>query len=298
MLPSENAVYSRHEYWDERYKTEERYEWFQSVYESCVDTIFQQLEKVYNGQLFHKVRKGAGEAIFVLHLGTGNSSLVYDLYQKYVKKYTPALETKKGEPSEKVVSIDKGGISRPPYRLVQVAVDYSETVIRKMKERYPPTRNEVNLISSLNGGTSPSTDDVVEVPDEMCTAPSFDVCWRVADVRDLSAIREEFSGGFDLIIDKGTMDALEVETKAEEKENNIASMLHEVSACFKPSRGAYTQFIQVTWEVPLYRLYYTLNKDENYPYAWKSNESHSFIGESDIYRIFIYEVNPLSSTCC
>lgn len=92
------------------------------------------------------------------------------------------------------------------------------------------------------------------------------------------------------------MDAHYVGKEDENKERNIASMLQEVSASFNKRKGSYPQFIQVTWEVPLYRLHYTLNKDEGYSYAWKCNERHSFMGDSEMYRMFIYEVNLLPSS--
>lgn len=287
MIPAQNSDYSSQRYWNERYKTEEKYDWFPSVYDSCVDLIFDQLEEVYKRQVYLNGRH-RGDNMFVLHLGCGNSELVHDLYLKYASKYasTPSRDTNCLSVED---GSDKEGSSNPPYKLIQVAVDYSDVVIQGMSVKYPSSSAETSLRGPLS--TSSTIGDWQEKKNECAASLPFDVFWRVADIRDLSAIRKEFPGEFDLIIDKGTMDALQVDSQSGEKEDHMSSMLREASASLKASSGAYTQFIQVTWEIPLFRLHYTLNKEEGYPYAWKSSARHHFIGNSDMYRIYIYEVN-------
>lgn len=238
MLPESNSQYGSLSYWEGRYETEEEYDWFPSVYHSCVEQVFAHLEEVAKRQHALGKRKDE-EDLLILHLGTGNSSLVADLYHLFTERYA--------------------SVSSPlPYKLVQVAVDYSSTVIDKMKVKH---------------------------------AALPDTVWRVADIRDLNDIREEFPYGFDLVIDKGTMDALQADKENPAMEADIARMLREVSQCLASNRHIYGRFIQITWEIPLYRLHYTLGKDEGFPYAWKEKETHRLIGDSDMYRIFCYEVS-------
>lgn len=290
MLPAQNSDYSSQSYWNKRYKTEEKYDWFPSVYKSCVDLIFDQLEEVYKRQTFQN-RRHRGDSMVVLHLGCGNSELVHDLYQKYAKKYSSTWSRDTNCLNAEDDST-KESSSTAPYKLIQVAVDYSEVVIQGMSVKYPSRSAETSGETPLN--TSFTIDDGQEKKSEYAASLPFDVFWRVADIRDLSAIRKEFPEEFDLIIDKGTMDALQVDSQSGEKEDHIMSMLREVSASLKARNGAYTQFIQVTWEIPLFRLHYTLNKENGYPYVWKSSVRHHLIGNSDMYRIYIYEANAFA----
>lgn len=256
MLPEDNACYGKQSYWEERYQTEEHYDWFPSVYQSCLDTIFNRIEEVYEKQCTSGSRQ-AGEKLLVLHLGTGNSALVHDLHQLYMKKYGVPGDA----PSSSIQdSSNTEAMPPPPYTLFQVAMDYSDTVIDRMSKKYP----------------------------------SASIDWRVADVRDLSSLRQSYPSGFDLIVDKGTMDALQADKADENMEENIHAMLRETSLSLRPA-SIYSQFIQVTWEVPLYRLFYTLDKDHHLPYIWKDNERHCLVGDSDMYRIFTYEVMPEDS---
>lgn len=251
-LPEDNACYGKQSYWEERYKTEEQYDWFPSVYQNCLETIFSRIEEVYEKQLANGSRQ-LGDNLLVLHLGTGNSALVHDLHQLYVKKY-------RHETSTTTTAVP---LSPPPYILFQVAMDYSDTVIDRMSTKY------ASLSASID--------------------------WRVADVRDLSSIRHSYPSGFDLIVDKGTMDALQADKKDEKMEENIRAMLSETSLSLRPA-NVYSQFLQVTWEVPLYRLFYTLDKDQGLPYLWKDNERHCLVGDTDMYRLFTYEVIPPDSS--
>lgn len=236
MLPDENASYGQQSYWDGRYLTEEAYDWFPSVYQETVNQIFAEIESVY---LTKSANGSKPTSLRLLHLGTGNSSLVMDLHLLHAAKYADSSFT-----------------------MLQVAMDYSTVVIDRMKQKYGEL-------------------DSVE--------------WRVADVRDLSEVRAEWPSGFDVVIDKGTMDALQADKENDSMEEDIHRMLQEVSASLSVGPGECSCFLQVTWEVPLYRLFYTLGKEEGYPYVWKDREAHRFIADSDMYRIFVYKVSSGAS---
>lgn len=254
-----NTQYGKQSYWEDRYTTEEAYDWFPSVYAPCLDLICERIEEVLDRQIAEGSRNafqdGTEEEFLILHLGTGNSSLVYDIYERYVKDYCTSASSLS---------------TSPPFTLVQVAVDYSNVVIQRMQEKY----KHLACTSSSNSSGS---------------HPPFNVHWVVADIRDLSRIRQEFPSGFDLIIDKGTMDAFQADKENPNLDDDISRMLQEVSSSFRSS-SAYAQFIQITWEIPPYRLFYTLGQEAGYPYTWKDKERHCLIGESDMYRFFTYEV--------
>lgn len=156
-----------------------------------------------------------------------------------------------------------------PFQLVQVAVDYSHVVIEKMQARYA----DPTLLPNTH--------------------------WVVADVRDLSAVRARYGPCFDLVVDKATMDALQV-SKDDDMNENVAKMLTEVSLCLtEPTGGSgggaaprrFRRFIQMTWEIPYYRLYYTV-RGEGRAHVWGSNVKHRYLGDSDLYRVYTYDVLP------
>ncbi|KAG5486522.1 hypothetical protein CUR178_07889 [Leishmania enriettii] len=153
-----------------------------------------------------------------------------------------------------------------PYQLVQVATDYSAVVIDHMKAKHGPPHSLA------------------------------DVHWVVADVRDLSRVREQFGPFFDVVLDKGTMDALQADKANEAVEDDIEQMLREVSSCVEGGVGTrvYRVFVQFTWEIPYLRLYYT-TKNATHTFAWGNNVTYRFLGESDMYRVYTYEVSPPSS---
>ncbi|CCW66640.1 unnamed protein product [Phytomonas sp. Hart1] len=241
-VPCDNSEYSKREYWDQRYTNEDEYDWLPSIYPACVQAAFDSVEKVYEEQ--HRLRScntNEPHVIKVLHLGVGNSNICVDLYRHYTGKYSD--------------------LKTAPYQLVQVAMDYSEVVLEKMRLKH------ANL---------PNTH------------------WLVADVRDLKEVRRLYGPSFDLVIDKCTMDALQTDKANPRMEEDIDKMLHEVSLCFADrcltNSTRYGQFIQVTWEIPYFRLYYTLRKESDTKFAWGTNTSYRFLGDSDLYRLYIYEV--------
>ncbi|EPY32439.1 hypothetical protein AGDE_00069 [Angomonas deanei] len=245
-MADSNADYNKQSYWESRYKNEEQYDWFPSVYEECLTVCHDVLEKVAE----KRKEKDASTEIKVLHLGTGNSNLVEDLFLKYNTEKTTTS-----------------------YQLVQVAVDYSPTVIENMKKKYEDCLVRTGV-----------------------TKEQYTVHWVVADIRDLNEIRQTYGPCFDLVIDKGTMDALQV-TDHNENENennnendveeNVHRMLQEVSLCL--GNRPHSVFLQFTWQVPYYRLYYT-TKHEEHQYAWGSNEQHKSLGDGGLYYYYIYEV--------
>jgi ubiquinone/menaquinone biosynthesis C-methylase UbiE len=209
MEPDSVADYSKQEYWDRRYETEPEYDWFKTVYPSCLEAVC---------KVAHELREKHNRPIRVLHLGTGNSRLVADV----------AMELKEA--------------------VSQVAVDYSPVVIERMASTY-------------------------------CEVPN--VSWAVGDVRDLRRVQGCDLESFDLVIDKGTMDALQADKDDPDMEDNIDRMLIETSEVMKP--GAV--FLQFTWEIAYYRLHYT----RNVKYKWVNDHlAHEKLPGSDMYSVFRY----------
>jgi len=73
-MAENNADYSKQEYWEERYKSEPKYDWFTSRYEDIVNLLDKTFRKL-----------GDPSALKILHLGCGNSSLGPDLYRRGFK---------------------------------------------------------------------------------------------------------------------------------------------------------------------------------------------------------------------
>lgn len=272
MEPLANAEYGSHAYWESRYTEEDGFDWFQSAYADCVAAAFRSVETVAARQREQRATDAARElqastvqappsppSLTVLHLGTGNSSLCEDLFRAYEAAYP--------DPAHPA-----------PYRLVQVATDYSQTVIEKMRARYASHPRTAAVTGKIY-------------------LPL--VHWVVADIRDLAEVRATYGPNFDVIIDKGTMDALQANREDPAMETNVERMLLEVSACLSEEKHRedgiaprYRQFVQMTWEVPYYRLHYT-TKNEVHSFAWGTSVTTSRLGDGDMYRLYVYHVPPL-----
>ena len=92
MEPESAADYSRKSYWDARYQVEESYDWFPSVYQTCVQFVFDSIESVvYSSQESspdtNVVTPATQRVIKVLHLGCGNSALCSDIIKLWRHKY-------------------------------------------------------------------------------------------------------------------------------------------------------------------------------------------------------------------
>ncbi|EPY26291.1 hypothetical protein STCU_00063 [Strigomonas culicis] len=247
MEPQQNAEYGQQRYWEQRYQHEDSYDWFPSVYAECVAITLQSVDRVYEQQQQQQQQHNAGcRTIKVLHLGTGNSQLVRDLYLAYKNKY----------PGD------------APYALLQVAVDYSPVVIEKMKQQYAAHQE-----------------------------PGYQVAWEVADIRDLADVRRQHGPLFDLVVDKGTMDALQADKNHDTMDEDIDAMLTEVSRCLdngSAEEKVHREFVQFTWEIPHYRLHYTVRSGAD-AYAWGDQVTNKRIGDSDMYRCYFYRVNGVPS---
>lgn len=144
-------------------------------------------------------------------------------------------------------------------KLLQVAVDYSSVVIDNMKAAH----------TSLQ-----------------------EIEWVVDDVRTLGSQGSEV---FDIVIDKATMDAFQADKENDQLDDDIDAMLRQVSRVIKKDKGT---FVQITWEIPYYRLHYTKRPE----YAWGDNITYSFVGDSDTYRCYYYRTanstSPTSKLVC
>lgn len=141
----------------------------------------------------------------------------------------------------------------------QLNIDYSPVVIANMSQRFP----------SLE--------------------------WKAMDVRSMSDIPDN---SVDVVIDKGTMDALQADKDNDAMDNDINAMLKEVSRILvkTPTVPAYSacgsknrksKFFQISWEIPYYRLHWTRRPH----YAWSPQTiRYENVGEDDMYRIYTYEV--------
>eukprot|EP00760_Papus_ankaliazontas_P039626 PhM_4_TR9736/c0_g1_i1/m.49936 len=254
MEPEAAEDYSKMEYWDRRYTQEPEYDWFQTVYSqclrSCVDLATKKIREASTTTTTTAASRAA-VVVKILHLGTGNSKLVRDLY------FALQEEIKKKEDEDAVV-----------VQQLHVAVDYSSVVIDNMRS---------------------ANKDIL---------PESDVKWVVGDVRSLPSNPSisDVSQTYDLIIDKGTMDALQADKENDRLEEDLDDMLTGVSALLASPGGCFVQF---TWEIPYYRFHYT--KKEKYGWCSNNNDDNNnshFVSPtakrvegSDMYYCFVYVKN-------
>lgn len=116
--------------------------------------------------------------------------------------------------------------------------------------------------------------------------------WVQADVRSMPEVLPAGGVGFDLIIDKGTMDALQADKENPTLDEDIEAMLGEVSRLLRPrgseGNGLKSVFVQVTWEIPYFRFHHT--KRENYAWGTGQGITTCKLGDSDLYMFYRYDV--------
>jgi ubiquinone/menaquinone biosynthesis C-methylase UbiE len=137
------------------------------------------------GILLAKIDAPNREKVKILHLGCGNSKLGVDLYEKGFKYV--------------------------------VNVDYSDTVINNMKEKYSSTMPEMT--------------------------------WETMDVRNLQFMDRYF----DIVIDKAVMDTFQTDKASKTFDEDIENYLLESYRVLKKTG----KFFQITWEIPCLRLQWT-----------------------------------------
>lgn len=193
---SVNGRYKLKSYWDDRFADEGNFEWLLtfSQLRKSLLTVLQSIKRMNNETLI---------------VGCGNSTFSADLYDEYASSSDGAL----------------GSI---------VNIDFSETVILKMRELHSILRPKMS--------------------------------WLTMDMTNLTFD----SNKFDIILDKAAMDALCVDEgdvwypEAHVIES-VTKMCESVSRVLKPS-GI---FIQISFQQPHFRTKYLMNKhrEENYdPY--------------------------------
>ena len=174
-----------------------------------------------------------------------------------------------------------------PYRILQVAVDYSSLLIDKSIKRH----GQCDCI--LRGKLKRSEDTR-----DICGSRDLHTAWVEADIRDMSSVRKIY-GEFDVVIDKGTMDSLQADQDNENMDSDIEQMLTEVSKCLEhhkcsgknSSSVGYGLFLQITWEMPYFRFIHTKNEQ----FCWWGFEPKvRKFEESDMYRYYEYTVKEMT----
>jgi EEF1A lysine methyltransferase 4 len=276
MEPENVADYSKVQYWDQRYSKEPSYDWFNSVYGECLTKMVNDMWDHFNNNNNNKNHNK--KQIRVLHLGTGNSRLVHDLATAWYEKakaaaITTTTTTKETESNDKEDEEEEQKQKQQQIcELYQVAIDYSSVVIENMKK-----------------GEQPAVGPKVE--------------WIVADMRDLSQIvpvqqhdgkegddeskASTYNFLFDVVIDKGTMDALQADKDSDTLDEDIDAMLKETSRVLTKDNGL---FYQVSWEVPYFRKHWVMREE----YGWKNDDMKVTPLNQDkdtgdaLYRMFKY----------
>lgn len=264
--PDDVAEYSKETYWSRRYATEPSYDWFASVYPACLAMCVAAVKE----RRALLLQNGERRPVRVLHLGCGNSALCADI--------------------DDALGSEEGCDAREP-SVLQLAVDYSSVVIDAMASRHRDRRNLRWLCADVRA--LPDTLLALDTATEGQQPPRTDGSEAALRVCG-------FHPPFDIIVDKGTMDALQADKESETLEDDIDRMLQGVSALLIPEGGAFYQF---TWETPYFRKHWTMQSEKDYAWcretsndeqgaalATDANEkraargvTHGPIGESDVY---------------
>ena len=257
MEPESTADYSRQAYWDARYQREPSYDWFETAYPHCLKIVIDAVRS----KMLRAAASAAGTAeegrpssapvvVRVLHLGTGNSRLVRDLAEAVGASAASSSFAAEGKGEGEEGNRPEAGV-----RLHQVALDYSPVVIRNM------------------AAASADLADVVE--------------WVEGDIRDLAAVPQccPSAPKFDIVIDKGTMDALQADKDNDDIDEDLDRMLTGVSNVLEKDRFGGGVFLQFTWEIPYYRFHWT-KRDK---YGWVNDAiSAERLPDSDMYYVYKY----------
>lgn len=255
MEPENVGDYNKQEYWDARYTNEAEFDWFTTVYAHSLEKVVELLKV----QCAHRrASVGATEASASSSSPSPPKPIrVLHLGCGNSRLCADIAARWTSTPGLGVPPVD-GVAPSSNLELDQIALDYSPVVIERMA-------------AATSGITPP-------------------IQWIVGDVRTLANVHE---ASVDLVIDKGTMDALQADKDNDNMDDDIEAMLHQVSRVMRKKEGnATSAFVQFTWEIPYYRLHHT--KREEYAWGKQTSDgevaaiSHGFLGESDLYRWFVY----------
>lgn len=282
MEPEDVSEYSKEAYWSARYAKEPVFDWFNSVYPACLEEIVREINEAapdFTGAPVSRTE------VHVLHLGTGNSNLPFDLHDRFV--------------------------ASPSVRLRQTAMDYSPVVIANMKEKWlqrcergggeergTGILGEADFIDWQVGDIRFLRRDLHPHPSEQKKAPAIataasDAAPPAVAIADAAAAVASPPRPlrYDVIVDKGTMDALQADKTNDQLDEDIEAMMAEVASLLRPSHAAPQEgevvlggggrFLQVTWETPYFRYHYTKRPE----YGWGA-VSHKAL--SDMYYFFTY----------
>ncbi|KAL7579377.1 hypothetical protein ACA910_014049 [Epithemia clementina (nom. ined.)] len=251
LLPRNNREYGTLNYWEDRFESEEPYDWllsFPQLEPQLRRYIVPRLEEKQQQELRQPESCDCDDCVRILVVGCGNAPFSADLYRA-CQRWVEECHGRKGERSSSNRD-DEQNDDLPRVknasRLCLVNIDYSATVIDKMQQTYPS----------------------VEYPG---------MTWHVADMTEIEQVKSILLQGLhnntntnnnasfpciDLVIDKAAMDAI-LADEGDLWYPNIApvrrarDMCQCISQVLSPDHGT---FLQISLAQPHFRQKYLLGQ--------------------------------------